>query len=171
MGFARNKVGQPIRKGMPRLQRQTATKPSLAQELRAVQALYAELLAAEQTALERARDIGKVLQPLPVPERNALCRAAEFSERLGRLYIQIYENWRAILAARCQSIREADRLLRKPKREQARPFLFDEDLGPHYWPETIGWFKNEALNFEAWRTAEMKRIEAAAAARMTITTL
>jgi hypothetical protein len=48
--------------------------------------------------------------------------------------------------------------------------LFDEDLGPQYWPQTLGWFKNEALDFEAWRTAEMKRIEAAAAARM-ITTL
>ena len=61
-------------------------------------------------------------------------------------------------------------LLRKPKRHEARPFLFDESLSPDYWPDTLGWFKNEALVFEAWRTAEMKRMEAAAA-RTTTSTL
>jgi hypothetical protein len=127
---------------MPRLQRQTATKPSLAQELRT---LYGQLLAGERQALERAHDIGKLLAPLAVAERNALCRAAEFSERLWRLYIHIHENWRAILAARCQSIRQAERLLRKRKPSQAPPFLWPD------WPEIRDWFEREALEFNARR--------------------
>jgi hypothetical protein len=44
---------------------------------------------------------------LRVPDRHALCREAGFSERKGREYIQIFEAWQLIVAARCQCIREA----------------------------------------------------------------
>jgi hypothetical protein len=129
---------------MPSLRQQVATRPSLARELRA---LYGQLLAGERQALERAHDIGSLIEPLAVAERNALCREAGFSERLGRLYIQIHENWPAILAARCQSIRQAERLIRRRKPSQAAPFLWPD------WPEIRAWFEREALDFYARRNS------------------
>jgi hypothetical protein len=102
---------------MPRRSQQVTVATSIALEVRA---LFGQLLASERQALERAYDLGRLLQPLSVAERNALCRGADFDEpspRAAREYIRIAENWEMLLAQRCQSINDTRKIFSKKEPE------------------------------------------------------